>query len=70
MARSENISASPAGGIYELDAFYEIADRLGILIWQDHMFACSMYQANPENVESAVRESTYQVLRMGVKEKP
>ena len=22
------------GGIYELDEFYEIADELGILIWQ------------------------------------
>lgn len=31
------------GGVYESGKYYEIADELGILIWQDFMFACSMY---------------------------
>jgi beta-mannosidase len=31
------------GGIYERDYFYEIADRLGIMLWHDFMFACSLY---------------------------
>ena len=31
------------GGIYERDFFYEIADRLGIMLWHDFMFACSLY---------------------------
>lgn len=34
------------GGIYESDEFYAIADELGILIWQDMMFACAMYPAS------------------------
>ena len=34
------------GGIYESDYFYSVADEMGILIWQDFMFACSMYPAN------------------------
>lgn len=36
------------GGVYESDKFYEIADELGILIWQDFMFACSMYPASDD----------------------
>ncbi len=31
------------GGIYENSEFYEICDRLGILVWQDFMFACAYY---------------------------
>jgi len=30
------------GGIYERQEFYEIADRLGIMLWHDFMFACSL----------------------------
>jgi beta-mannosidase len=35
------------GGIYERDYFYEIADRLGIMLWHDFMFACSLYVYDP-----------------------
>lgn len=31
------------GGSYEADVFYNIADEMGIMIWQDFMFACAMY---------------------------
>lgn len=34
------------GGLYESDYFYEKCDKLGILIWQDFMYACSMYPVN------------------------
>ena len=30
------------GGLYEQEYFYELCDRLGIMIWQDFMFACSV----------------------------
>jgi beta-mannosidase len=29
-------------GIYERDSFYEIADRLGIMLWHDFMFGCAL----------------------------
>ena len=36
------------GGIYESDYLYNLCDSLGILIWQDFMFACAMYPNAPQ----------------------
>lgn len=53
------------GGIYEHDVFYELCDRLGILIWQDFMFACAPYPENdPDFVEEVRQEVRYQIRRL------
>jgi beta-mannosidase len=48
------------GGLYESDDFYELADELGLLLWQDFHFSCSMYPADPPflaNVEVEVEQA-------------
>ena len=52
------------GGIYEYGQFYNLADELGILIWQDFMFACAMYPATDTALESVRAEVRAQVRRL------
>jgi len=52
------------GGIYEADEFYELCDEMGIMVWQDFMFACSMYPATPEFLDSVRAEAIDNVKRL------
>jgi len=52
------------GGIYEKDIFYDLCDSLGILLWQDFMFACSMYPGNDEFLKNVEKEALYQTKRL------
>jgi len=52
------------GGIYENNYFYELCDQNGILIWQDFMFACSLYPADDEMIENVRAEAVYNVKRL------
>jgi beta-mannosidase len=52
------------GGVYESDYFYDKADELGILIWQDFMFACAMYPTYPEYLNNVAAEVRHQVKRL------
>src|SRR5690606_40111491 len=31
------------GGLYESEDFYDLADELGLMVWQDFPFACAAY---------------------------
>ncbi|NLA23825.1 MAG: glycoside hydrolase family 2 protein, partial [Bacteroidales bacterium] len=48
------------GGYYEDDAFYEICDSLGIMVWQDFMFACAVYPNNHDFFNNVEQEVFYQ----------
>ena len=52
------------GGVYEDDVFYELCNRNGILVWQDFMFACSMYPTDSLFAENVKQEAIYQVKRL------
>ena len=52
------------GGIYESDDFYEACDEMGILLWQEFMFAGSMYPATPEFLENVRQEAIDNVTRL------
>jgi beta-mannosidase len=52
------------GGIYEDDHFYDLADELGLLVWQDFMFACSMYPGDDAFLENVRREAVDNVRRL------
>nr|KAF6501262.1 mannosidase beta [Molossus molossus] len=52
------------GGIYERDEFYELCDELGIMVWQDFMFACALYPTNRGFMSSVRTEVAYQIRRL------
>jgi beta-mannosidase len=53
------------GGLYEADAFYELCDERGVLVWQEFIFACAKYPGTDEGFLASVsREATHQVRRL------
>jgi len=52
------------GGQYERDDFYEACDEMGILVWQDFMFACAVYPDDADFLRQVRLEAEHQVLRL------
>ena len=52
------------GGVYENDAFYDLCDQKGILVWQDFMFACALFPGDEGFVSNVKQEVKDQVERL------
>lgn len=59
-----NIVRVWGGGVYESDYFYELCDELGLLVWQDFMFACGSYPEQKEFVNNVKEEVEQNVKRL------
>lgn len=64
IAANMNILRVWGGGVYERDLFYDLADEHGILIWQDFMFACTMYPGDEKFLNSVAEEATCNIKRL------
>lgn len=52
------------GGCYPEDFFYDICDELGLVVWQDFMFACAVYHLTEEFEENICAEIVDNVRRL------
>ena len=52
------------GGYYPDDFFYDICDELGLLVWQDFMFACAVYNLTDAFEENITAEFVDNVRRL------
>lgn len=62
-AANFNMQRVWGGGIYERDIFYDLCDELGIMVWQDFMFASGEYPADRLRHE-IIAEADYQIRRL------
>lgn len=52
------------GGYYPEDWFYDACDELGLIVWQDFMFACAVYDLSEEFEENIIAEIKDNVKRL------
>lgn len=52
------------GGVYEQDILYKLCDELGLMVWQDFMFACGAYPEYDEFIENIKIEVKQNVERL------
>jgi beta-mannosidase len=55
------------GGLYEDDAFYDVCDELGFLVWQDFLFACAAYSEDEPLYREVEAEARQAVTRLSTR---
>ncbi len=67
LARAANVNLLRVwgGGLREKQAFYDLCDRQGILVWQEFPFACPVFGRYPEDEGflATVRQEVSQIVR-------
>ncbi len=64
VASNINLLRVWGGAIYENDIFYNLCAENGILVWQDFMYACSMYPSDSAFLENIKLETIENVKRL------
>ncbi|GAA3641028.1 glycoside hydrolase family 2 protein [Microbacterium awajiense] len=64
-AANVNLIRVWGGGIYEAEAFYDACDELGLLTWQDFLFACAAYSEDEPMRSEIEAEARENVGRLG-----
>lgn len=62
-ATHQNMLRVWGGGFYEEEAFYDLCDRYGILVWQDCIYSCSIYPLDREEFIENLRIETAENVR-------
>lgn len=52
------------GGYYPEDWFYDACDELGLIVWQDFMFACAVYDLTEDFEENIIAEFKDNIKRL------
>ncbi len=52
------------GNVYESDAFYDLCDKNGIMVWQDFTMGCTTYPQNADFKEKIRKEATKTIMRL------
>ena len=64
VAGNQNMLRVWSSGAYSPDFMYDIADKLGILLWSEFEFGDALYPVNQEFLSNAYEEAVYQVRRV------
>ena len=63
-AAHHNVIRVWGGGYYPDDFFYDLCDEIGLVVWQDFMFACANYSLTPAFAEDIRAEFTDNIRRL------